>query len=91
MLQIGRSLVRAGRKLSIDTLDIARSLDENVKKEQTVVRMGHGVGRETPPHPTPLEWGCASVSATWHCLGNALPNYGAEVMLRSYVYDSKYN
>ena len=40
----------AGRKLSTDTLDSARSLDENLRKEQTVVRMGHGVGRGTPPH-----------------------------------------
>jgi len=39
----------AGRKLSIDTLDSARSLGENQRKEQTVVRMGHGVGKGTPP------------------------------------------
>jgi len=38
----------AGRKLSIDTLRSARSLGENPRKEQTVVRMGHGVGRGTP-------------------------------------------
>jgi len=38
----------AGRKLSIDTLDSARSLSENQRSEQTVVRMGHGVGRGTP-------------------------------------------
>ena len=37
-----------------------------------------------PPH-TPLEWGCASVSATWHFMGNALPKYEAETMLISYV------
>ena len=38
----------AGRKLSIDTLDKARSLGENPRKEQTVVRMAHGVRRGTP-------------------------------------------
>jgi len=38
----------AGRKLYIDTLDSARSLGENARKEQTVVRMGHGVERGTP-------------------------------------------
>jgi len=32
----------AGRKLSFDTLDSARSLGENPRKEETVVRMGHG-------------------------------------------------
>jgi len=37
----------AGRKLSIDTLDSARSLGENPWKEQTVVMMGYGVGRGT--------------------------------------------
>ena len=41
----------AGRKLSIDTLDSARSLGENQRKEQTVVRMGHG-GEGNPPPPT---------------------------------------
>jgi len=40
----------AGRKLSVDTLDGARSLGENPRKEQTVVRMGHAVGRGNPPH-----------------------------------------
>jgi len=44
----------AGRKLSIDILDSDCSLGENPRKEQTVVRMGHVVGRGTPP-PTPLE------------------------------------
>jgi len=39
----------AGRKLSIDTLDSTRSQGENPRKEQTVVRMGHGVGRGIPP------------------------------------------
>jgi len=38
----------AGRKLSIDTLDSVRSLGENPRKEQTVVRMGHVVERGTP-------------------------------------------
>jgi len=38
----------AGRKLSIDTLDSARVLGENPRKEQTVVRKGHGVGRGNP-------------------------------------------
>ena len=38
----------AGRKLSIDKLDSARVLDENPRKEQTVVRMGHDVGRRNP-------------------------------------------
>ena len=33
----------AGRKLSSDTLDSARSLGENPRKEQTVVGMGRGV------------------------------------------------
>jgi len=50
----------AGRTLSIDTLDSARPLGENPRKEKTVVRMGHGERRETP---TPLERNCASVSA----------------------------
>jgi hypothetical protein len=34
----------AGRKLSIDTIDSALSLDEKPSNEQTVVRMAHGVG-----------------------------------------------
>jgi hypothetical protein len=38
----------AGRKLSFDTLDSARFLGENLRKEQTVVRVGHDVGRGTP-------------------------------------------
>jgi len=38
----------ASRKISIDTLDSAHSLYENLRKEETVVRMGHGVGRGTP-------------------------------------------
>jgi len=38
----------AGRKLSVDTVDSARSLGENQRKEQTVVRMGHDAGRGTP-------------------------------------------
>jgi len=38
----------AGRKLSIDTLDSVRFLGKNPRKEQTVVRMGHGVGRGNP-------------------------------------------
>jgi len=38
----------AGRKLSSDTLNSARALGENPRKEQTVVRMGHGVRRGTP-------------------------------------------
>jgi len=50
----GGQLDAAGRKLSIDTPNSARSLGENPRKEQTVVRMGHGEGRGTP-HPTPLE------------------------------------
>jgi len=37
----------AGRKLSIDTLNSARALGENPRKEQTVVRIGHGGGRGT--------------------------------------------
>jgi len=40
----------AGRKLSIDILNCARSLGENTRKEQIVVRIGYGVGRGTPPH-----------------------------------------
>jgi len=40
----------AFRKQSIYTLDSARSLGENPRKEETVVRMGHGMGRGTPPH-----------------------------------------
>jgi len=44
----------AGRKLSIDNLDSACSPDEILRKGQTVVRMGHGMRRGTPP-PTPLE------------------------------------
>ena len=79
----------ASRKISIDTLDSAHSLYENLRKEETVVRMGHGVGRGTPH--TLLEWACASVSATWHCMRNALTKYEAEVMLCSYVYNWKYN
>ena len=39
----------AGRKLSVDTLDSDRSLGENLRKEQTVVRMWLGGGGE-PPH-----------------------------------------
>jgi hypothetical protein len=42
----------AGRKLSIDNLDSARSLGENRRKEETVVKMGHCVGRVPP---TPLD------------------------------------
>jgi hypothetical protein len=42
----------AGKKLSIYTLDSVRSLVENLRKKQIVVRMGHGGGRGTP---TPLE------------------------------------
>ena len=42
----------AGRKLSIDTLDSARSLGENLRKEETVVRMRHSVRRGTPPTHT---------------------------------------
>jgi hypothetical protein len=42
----------ADTKLYIDTLDSARSVGENPRKEQAVVRMGHGVGRGTH---TPLE------------------------------------
>ena len=38
----------AGRKLYIDTLDSACSLGENPMKEETFVRMGHGVRRGTP-------------------------------------------
>jgi len=38
----------AGRKLSTDALDSARCLGENPRKDKTVVRMGHGVGRGTP-------------------------------------------
>ena len=38
------------RKPSIHNLDSVRSLDENLRKEQTVVRMGHGARRGTPPH-----------------------------------------
>ena len=78
----------AGGKLSIDSLDSIRSLGENPRKEQTVVKMGHGVGRGTP---TPLEWGCASVSARWHGMGNAKPKHETEVMLSFYVHDWKYN
>jgi len=33
----------AGTILSIDTLDSDRSVGENSRKEQTAVRMGHGV------------------------------------------------
>jgi len=36
------------RKLSIHTLDSVRSLDENLRKEQTLVRMGHGARRGIP-------------------------------------------
>jgi len=35
-------------RLSNDTLDSAHSLGENQRKEQTVVKMGHGEGRGTP-------------------------------------------
>ena len=56
----------ADTKLYIDTLDSARSVGENPRKEQAVVKMGHGVGRGTH---TPLEWSCASVSARWHGMG----------------------
>ena len=42
----------AGRKLSIGILDGARSLGDNLRKETTIVKMGHGAGRG---HPTPLE------------------------------------
>ena len=38
----------AGRKLSIDNLDGVRYLDEHPRKEQTVVRIGHGVRMGTP-------------------------------------------
>jgi len=38
----------ASRKLTIDTRDSANSLGENPRKEQTVVRMGHGVGSGIP-------------------------------------------
>jgi len=38
---------QVGNYLSI-TVDSARSLGENTRKEQTVVRMGHGVRRGTP-------------------------------------------
>jgi hypothetical protein len=38
----------ASRTISIDTLDSAHSLDENLRKEETVVRMGHVVGRGAP-------------------------------------------
>ena len=38
----------AGRKLSIDNLDCALPLGENRRKEETVVRMGHGVGKGIP-------------------------------------------
>jgi len=44
----GRQPDAAGRKLSIDALDGARSLGENPRKEATVVRMGHGAGRGSP-------------------------------------------
>jgi len=37
----------AGRKLYIDTLDSVRTLGENTRKEQTVVRIGHDAGRGT--------------------------------------------
>jgi len=37
----------AGMKLCIDIQDSAHSLGENPRKKQTVVRMGHGVGRGT--------------------------------------------
>jgi len=37
----------AGRKLSIDTVDSARSLDENPRKEQTVFTVWRGE-RTTP-------------------------------------------
>ena len=44
----------AGGKLSIETLNSARSLGENPRKEQIVVMMGHTLlGGE--PRPTELE------------------------------------
>jgi len=39
----------AGRKLSIDTLESARSLGEKPRKEQPVIRMEHDA-RRGPPH-----------------------------------------
>ena len=36
--------------MSIDILAVAALLGENPRKEQTVVRMGHGVQRGTPTH-----------------------------------------
>jgi len=73
-----------GRKLCIDTQDSARPLGENPRKEQTVVCLGHGRGRE---HHTPLEKGCASVGARCHGMGNALTKHEVEVILCSSVYD----
>ena len=49
----------AGMKLSFDTLDSVRSLGEIPRKVETVVRMGHRVGRGTR---SPLERGCAILS-----------------------------
>jgi len=46
----GGQLDAAGRKLSINTLDNARSRGENPSKEQTVVRMGHRMGKGNPTH-----------------------------------------
>jgi hypothetical protein len=42
-----------GGKLSIHILDSVHSIDENLRKKQTVVRMGHVAWRGAPH--TPLE------------------------------------
>jgi len=41
----------AGGKLLIDTLDSARCLGDNPRKEKTFARMGHDAGRGPPPIP----------------------------------------
>jgi len=45
--RVASRMQQVGNYLSI-TVDSARSLGENTRKEQTVVRMGHGVRRGTP-------------------------------------------
>jgi len=49
----------AGRELSIDTLDSARSQGENPRKEQAFIRMGLGAGKGIPHTAGMRLWKCA--------------------------------
>jgi len=80
----GGQPVAAGRKLSIITLDSARSLGEISRKEQTFVRMGHVVRRGNP-HTAGVRLRKCECYMTWY--GKRTTKIRGRSDVSSYIYD----